>query len=65
MTDVLVLLRAQDTPKKPLVLHFTRSVGPDLADFHRPTSLVNVHPQVEPRGLEPRTSAVQGRRSPG
>ena len=28
-------------------------------------SLVKVHPQVEPRGLEPRTSAVQGRRSPG
>jgi len=23
------------------------------------------HPGVEPRGFEPRTSAVQGRRSPG
>jgi hypothetical protein len=29
------------------------------------TSIVKVLPPVEPRGFEPRTSAVQRRRSPG
>ena len=58
-------LRAGPAEDGRLFSLVTRPVGPGRADFHRPSSVVKVHPQVEPRGLEPRTSAVQGRRSPG
>ena len=39
-----------------------RSPGPRLACWHNDGRQA---PRVEPRGFEPRTSAVQGRRSPG
>lgn len=44
-------------------------VSSTLADQDDPLSILNVlnrysHTMVEPRGFEPRTSAVQGRRSP-
>ncbi len=63
---VLVPRVGQDLPtSRSLFLIHTRPVGPRRADSHRPIPLSMCMTAVEPRGLEPRTSAVQGRRSPG
>ena len=63
--NVLVPRVVQDLPTtRILFLIHTRPVGPRRADFHRPIPLSMCMTAVEPRGLEPRTSAVQGRRSP-
>jgi hypothetical protein len=45
----------------------SRMSGPDGPEPRNMQSSLNCQSakQVEPRGLEPRTSAVQGRRSPG
>jgi hypothetical protein len=63
--DVLVAAVSQDTTLRGLLFSYHPPGWSQAGRFPSSHLLVKVHPQVEPRGLEPRTSAVQGRRSPG